>query len=131
VSSFGHPTEVLQANRKLRRKIRALREMITYYKTGPGKWERLRRSIPGWGRAWLDRLGFCESGHHGEYRANTGNGFYGRYQFDRQTWFGTTQYGLPSPSALPHQSSPAEQDVRAWKVRLARGTQPWPVCGSR
>lgn len=64
----------------------------------------------------------CESG--GDYSANTGNGFYGAYQFDQQTW--SSVGGSGSPAA----ASPAEQDARASKLYSQRGSSPWPVCGS-
>jgi peptidoglycan hydrolase-like protein with peptidoglycan-binding domain len=63
----------------------------------------------------------CESG--GNYSTNTGNGFYGAYQFDQQTWSGLGYSGSPSSA------SPATQDAAAQKLYSQRGTSPWPVCG--
>jgi len=63
----------------------------------------------------------CESG--GNYATNTGNGFYGAYQFDLQTWRSVGGSGLPSSA------SPAEQDQRAAMLYAQRGAAPWPVCG--
>jgi LysM repeat protein len=59
-----------------------------------------------------------ESG--GNYAINTGNGFYGAYQFDLQTWRGLGGSGLPSDA------SPAEQDMRAQMLYNQRGCSPWP-----
>ena len=59
----------------------------------------------------------------GSYTSNTGNGFYGAYQFDLQTWQSVGGSGLPS------NASPAEQDMRAQKLYDQRGASPWPVCG--
>jgi hypothetical protein len=59
-----------------------------------------------------------ESG--GNYAINTGNGYYGAYQFDLQTWRGAGGSGLPS------EASPAEQDMRAQMVYQRRGCSPWP-----
>lgn len=73
---------------------------------GLDKWAALRR---------------CESG--GNYAANTGNGFYGAYQFDLQTWQSVGGVGLPSDAP------PWEQDARAKALYAARGAQPWPICG--
>jgi hypothetical protein len=70
--------------------------------------------------AW-ERLRFCESG--GVYTIDTGNGFYGAYQFDQQTWQSMGGTGLPS--AAPYW----EQDLRAKALYWARGPQPWPICG--
>lgn len=63
----------------------------------------------------------CESG--GNYSTNTGNGFYGAYQFDLQTWQSVGGTGLPSDA------SPSEQDRRAAILYAQRGSSPWPVCG--
>jgi hypothetical protein len=72
----------------------------------------------------LDRwsaLRHCESG--GDYTKNTGNGFYGAYQFDLQTWQSMGGSGLPS-------DAPSwEQDARAQALYSARGDEPWPICG--
>lgn len=70
--------------------------------------------------AW-SRLRFCESG--GVYTTNTGNGFYGAYQFDLRTW--QTMGGTGQPSAAPYW----EQDLRAKALFQTRGAQPWPLCG--
>lgn len=63
----------------------------------------------------------CESG--GDYSIDTGNGYFGAYQFDLSTW---ASYG---PAGNPAHASPAEQDRRARALYAARGSQPWPVCG--
>jgi hypothetical protein len=63
----------------------------------------------------------CESG--GNYATNTGNGFYGAYQFDQQTWNSVGGSGNPA------NASPAEQDSRANALIAQRGTSPWPNCG--
>lgn len=65
----------------------------------------------------------CESGSN--YATNTGNGFYGAYQFDAQTWRGL---GLPG---LPSAASPATQDAAARTLQAQRGWQPWPACSAR
>lgn len=64
----------------------------------------------------------CESG--GNYQINTGNGYYGAYQFDLGTWRGV------GGSGYPHQASPAEQDLRAQRLYSLRGRAPWPRCGA-
>ena len=69
----------------------------------------------------LALLRSCESTNN--YAANTGNGFYGAYQFDLKTW---RSIGL---AGLPHQASPAVQDAAAARLHAGRGWQPWPVCG--
>ena len=72
---------------------------------------------------WLRRVRYCESGNHGLYRANTGNGFYGAYQFTLSSWRAVGGWGMP------HHARPLEQDYRAVKLRWLQGTGAWPVCG--
>jgi uncharacterized protein YabE (DUF348 family) len=66
----------------------------------------------------LARLRSCEGG----YTTNTGNGFYGAYQFDRQTWGGYGGYAVASDAP------PSVQDEKAWLTYQRRGWQPWPSC---
>jgi resuscitation-promoting factor RpfA len=67
------------------------------------------------------RLRMCESSNN--YSINTGNGYYGAYQFDLSTWrsVGGTGY--------PNQASPTEQDYRALYLYRMRGWQPWTCAG--
>ncbi len=69
------------------------------------------------------RLRGCESG--GNYRINTGNGYYGAYQFDQRTWHGMGYSGLPSDAAS------VTQDRAARELQAARGWQPWPGCARK
>src|SRR5689334_16598968 len=64
----------------------------------------------------------CESG--GNYSTNTGNGFYGAYQFTQQTW---SSLGY---SGRPDQASPATQDAAARALAARSGFGQWPVCGA-
>ncbi len=52
----------------------------------------------------------CESG--GNYKINTGNGFYGAYQFMASTWQRIAPMaGRPDlANVMPHQADPADQD---------------------
>jgi uncharacterized protein YabE (DUF348 family) len=73
-----------------------------------------------------DQIAKCESG--GDWSINTGNGYYGGIQFDKQTWnaFGGSQY-----APRPDLASKNEQIAVAEKVRDSRGGYgAWPVCGS-
>lgn len=75
------------------------------------------------GQNW-GALAQCESG--GNAGVVSSNGLYhGLYQFDVQTWKSVGGSGLPS------QASAAEQTKRAEILYDQRGSQPWPVCGSR
>ncbi|MES2971080.1 MAG: transglycosylase family protein [Patescibacteria group bacterium] len=69
----------------------------------------------------------CESG--GNYAINTGNGFYGAYQFDQSTW----QSNAPPPynTQRPDQTPPDIQDIAATTLYKRRGWQPWPGCTSK
>jgi resuscitation-promoting factor RpfA len=62
----------------------------------------------------------CES--NGNYAINTGNGYYGAYQFAASTW---RKLGY---SGLPHEAAPAVQDEAARKLQASAGWGPWPAC---
>jgi len=64
------------------------------------------------GGVWAE-LRQCESDDN--YSDNTGNGYYGAYQFSLQTWEGIGYTGLPSDAA------PAVQDQAASSSRPAAG----------
>lgn len=74
------------------------------------------------GDVWA-RLRQCESG--GRYNINTGNGFYGAYQFMPRTWRGL---GFPG---MPHQAPPEMQDEAARKLQARSGWGQWPACSRR
>ncbi|MET3804578.1 peptidoglycan hydrolase-like protein with peptidoglycan-binding domain [Nakamurella sp. UYEF19] len=63
----------------------------------------------------------CESG--GDYSINTGNGYYGAYQFDLSTWQSVGGSGSPADA------NASEQDYRALYLYRMRGWGPW-VCAS-
>ena len=65
----------------------------------------------------------CES--NGNYAINTGNGYYGAYQFAAGTW---RKLGY---SGLPHEASAATQDQAARKLQAQQGWGPWPACTRR
>jgi resuscitation-promoting factor RpfB len=71
----------------------------------------------------LARLRACEAG--GNYRINTGNGYYGAYQFNVGTWNGYGGYTIPSDAP------PAIQDQKATETYKRRGWQPWPGCTAK
>ena len=79
---------------------------------GPGVWDDLAR---------------CEAG--GNWATDTGNGYYGGLQFNRQTWVanGGDQY-----APLPHQADRDAQIAVASKVRDQRGGYgAWPACARK
>ena len=62
----------------------------------------------------------CESG--GDYGINTGNGYYGAYQFALETWQGLGYGGYP------HEASPETQDQAAAELQSLYGWSQWPGC---
>jgi hypothetical protein len=69
----------------------------------------------------LEAIAACESG--GNPSTDTGNGFYGKYQFTLATWQAVGGSGNPA------QASEAEQDRRAAALLAQAGPGQWPVCG--
>ncbi len=74
------------------------------------------------GGVWSE-LRHCESG--GNYSDDTGNGFYGAYQFSLATWHGLGFGGLPSSAA------PAVQDRAAQELQARSGWGQWPGCSRK
>ena len=70
---------------------------------------------------YLQAIAACESG--GNPSTDTGNGFYGKYQFTQETWQAVG--GTGNPAAAPE----AEQDRRAAQLYAQAGPSQWPVCG--
>jgi peptidoglycan hydrolase-like protein with peptidoglycan-binding domain len=66
--------------------------------------------------AWL-QLRICESSNR--YDIDTGNGYFGAYQFSLSTWASVGGTGKPSDA------KPAEQDYRALMLYRKRGWSPW------
>lgn len=62
----------------------------------------------------------CESG--GNYHINTGNGYYGAWQFNYGTWLGN---GGGKYARYAHLAPKFAQDHIAWKTWKSRGWQPW------
>ncbi len=68
------------------------------------------------------KLRECESGDN--YAADTGNGYYGAYQFSLATWQALGYSGLPS------QAPPAVQDQAARRLQAEYGWGQWPACSA-
>jgi hypothetical protein len=75
----------------------------------------------GAGGVWA-ALRQCESG--GNYAENTGNGYYGAYQFSQATW---SSLGYPG---RPDQAPPAMQDEAAQRLQARSGWGQWPACSA-
>jgi hypothetical protein len=67
-----------------------------------------------------DKLAQCESG--GNWRINTGNGYYGGLQFSLSSWRAV------GGSGYPHAASKAEQILRAERLKAKQGWGAWPAC---
>ena len=69
------------------------------------------------------QLAQCESG--GDPTTNTGNGFYGMYQFTLETWqsLGGTGY--------PYEADAATQTAMAKKLQAQAGWGQWPGCADK
>ena len=78
-------------------------------------------ALAGAGGVWL-QLRQCESGD--DYQADTGNGFYGAYQFSQATW---TDLGYPG---RPDLEPPAMQDQAAAQLQARSGWGQWPACAA-
>ena len=71
----------------------------------------------------MARLRSCESSSN--YRANTGNGYYGAYQFSQSTW---RSLGYPN---RPDQNAGKTQDDAVVKLHSSHGWRPWPACARK
>jgi hypothetical protein len=74
------------------------------------------------GGVWAS-LRSCES--HGDYAENTGNGYYGAYQFSLASWLTVGETGLPS------EASAQVQDAAARALYARQGWHAWPTCSYR
>lgn len=109
-------------NRQLKKLIRAAPYPTLDRESVPPRQPPAGTQTAGWSAgATLDAIRQCESG--GNYSTNTGNGFYGAYQFTLSTWASVGGSGNPAAA------SPAEQDMRAAMLYAREGPGPWPVCG--
>ena len=107
------PAELRHELRKSRRELRQAQHATVTAGTAPAS----GAATP----PHLEAIAACESG--GDYSANTGNGFFGAYQFTQSTWASVGGTGNPAAA------SPAEQDMRAAMLYAQQGSSPWPVCG--
>jgi hypothetical protein len=68
------------------------------------------------------QLRSCESG--GNYATDTGNGYYGAYQFSLASW------RLVGYAGLPSEAPPPVQDAAAKALAAAEGWGAWPHCSA-
>ena len=73
-----------------------------------------------------DKVAKCESG--GNWKINTGNGYYGGLQFSPRTWRG---YGGAKYASSAHKATKAEQIAIARRVLAGQGPGAWPTCSRK
>ncbi|MGW4032233.1 transglycosylase family protein [Streptomyces sp. NPDC004838] len=73
-----------------------------------------------------DRIAKCESG--GNWRINTGNGYYGGLQFSAGTW---RAFGGKAYASTADRATKAQQIAIATKVQKSQGWGAWPTCSKR
>jgi hypothetical protein len=113
-----------EAPARLAHRVRALRQDIRAARRAAERAQERRRArarARAVASPVLEAIAACESG--GNPGANTGNGFYGKYQFDLATWASVGGTGNPAAA------SEAEQNRRATMLYARAGASPWPVCG--
>lgn len=77
--------------------------------------------LPYNGDVWW-ALAVCESG--GNPTTNTGNGFYGAFQFMLSTWHGIGEDGYPHDYSYEHQRAAAQ------RLQARSGWGQWPACSA-
>lgn len=75
------------------------------------------------GDVWY-KLRLCESGN--DYKKNSGNGYYGAYQFSEGTWA-----SMDTGYAFAHQAPPSVQDDAAKRLQQRSGWGQWPHCSQK
>lgn len=73
-----------------------------------------------------DRVADCESS--GNWKINTGNGYYGGLQFSQSTW---AAYGGLKYAPRANLATKAQQILTAERVLSGQGPGAWPVCGAQ
>lgn len=69
------------------------------------------------------QLSYCEAG--GKPTTNTGNGYYGMFQYDIGTW--ANYMGYPRADLAPAEV----QLAKAKETQARRGWSPWPACARK
>lgn len=87
----------------------------------PGDQPNTSPAVPA-GSVW-DKLAECESG--GNWKINTGNGYYGGLQFSARSWRAVGGTGLP------HQHSRETQIEMGKRLKAKQGWGAWPACSRK
>lgn len=83
-------------------------------------------AAPAHGATVWDKVAQCESG--GNWKINTGNGYYGGLQFLGSSW---RAYGGRKYASQAHRATKGEQIAIARRVLADVGRGAWPTCGRR
>ncbi|MEA2332310.1 MAG: resuscitation-promoting factor RpfE [Thermoleophilaceae bacterium] len=83
---------------------------------------KVQRHVPGWGKAHLRSIAWCES-KNDPHAIGGGGAYRGMYQFSVSTW------SVVGGSGDPAAASSWEQTWRAWLLLSRHGAGHWPVCG--
>lgn len=83
-------------------------------------------AAPASAKSVWDKVAKCESG--GNWKINTGNGYYGGLQFASRTWKG---FGGRTYASKAHKATKAEQIAIARRVLAGQGAGAWATCGRR
>jgi hypothetical protein len=83
---------------------------------------KVRRQVPGWGKAQLRSIAWCES-KNDPHAVGGGGAYRGMYQFSFSTW------AVVGGTGDPVSASRWEQTWRAWLLLSRHGSGHWPVCG--
>lgn len=105
---------------RLASRVRSLRRELEHARRAERR-RAARAAGPASASPALEAIAACESG--GNPATDTGNGFYGKYQFTLSTWQSVGGTGNPAAA------SEAEQNKRAAMLYAREGAAPWPVCG--
>jgi hypothetical protein len=122
---YGRSIDRQALRQRLARQQRASRS-ATRQRVAPAptpKPKPVTAAAPGQGLDVWQRLRNCEAG--GRYDRNSGNGYYGAYQFSAGTWRSLGYKGLP------HQAPAEVQDEAARKLQARSGWGQWPACSRR
>lgn len=84
-------------------------------------WVKRFRAFPMYWQRWAHATSWCEARHRAN--TNTGNGFYGAFQYTLQTAW------VAGFRRRPDLTTWHEQGVRSVRYAMRYGTGAWPVCG--
>lgn len=95
--------------------------LLAWRKSYRPKWRIQFNRLPAWDRQWAISTSSCESGMNPA--TNTGNGFYGAFQFMLSTWHAAGGTGMPNQHSWHYQAVIAV----SWMHRSSPSQ--WPICG--